>query len=65
MIERDDPIEDVDLEQQGIGEYSDRVLKVNKYVKRILDGSSSGTEAIGTGSMHGSTERKLSPVKFP
>ena len=47
IIERDDPIEDVDLEQQRIGEYCDRVHKVNAYLMRLLLGSSSGTEAIG------------------
>ena len=65
MIERDDPIEDVDREQQGIGEYRDRVYKVNTHMKRLLKESSSSTEAIGTGSMHGSTEEKQTPVKFP
>ena len=65
MIERDDPIEDVDQEQKGIGEYRDRVFKVNTHVKRLFEGPSSSTEAIGTGSVHRSTEEKLPPVKFP
>ena len=65
MIERDDPIEEVDLEQQGIGEYRDRVYKVNTHVKRLLLGSSSDTEAIGSGSVHGSTVEKRMLLKFP
>ncbi|CAG7817696.1 unnamed protein product, partial [Allacma fusca] len=63
MLDRDEPEEDVDSEQEGIGEYRDLIYRINAYTNRHLEGSSSSTEEIET--RNGSTVGKSVPMKFP